>query len=176
MNAVKARHGELFCTWTDGTRTSAIDHVLVSRCLAAGDGITAAGVCQGTAIATSDHRAVVVAVNVEPWFKVTLTTARLRKPKTRTQPARVQLPGAAKPHLEAKLLKYQEAVIKGWRTMKIQERLEKLEEEVALWEVEGGFFGQDDPGLMSLMDSVMKAAIGVLGSATKEVYGKGCRD
>ena len=60
--------------------------------------------------------------------------------------------------------------------MKIQESLEKLEEEVALWEVEGGIFGQDDSGLMSLMDSVMKAAIGVLGSATKEVYGKGCRE
>ena len=61
-----------------------------------------------------------VAINAEPWFKVTLTTARLRKPKTRTQPARVQLPGSAKPHLEGKLLKYQDAVIKGWRTMKIQ--------------------------------------------------------
>ena len=106
VNAVQARHGEQY--WTFAPQGTVIDHVLVSGHLASVGGIRAEGVWQGMQLNNSDHRAVGVVIDVEPWLKYTVRWARLGKPHRRLLPSRIRLTD------KKRMWEYQGAVVRRW--------------------------------------------------------------
>lgn len=87
VNAMQHRHNKQFWTYegnsSKGVVRTAIDHILVSDCIA--DGIRSIGVLQGENLNKSDHKMLCMVLEPSHWLKIDAKGARMpRKPRSMT--------------------------------------------------------------------------------------------
>ena len=154
-------------TFFSGTKKTAIDHFLVSKRLVAEGAVTGMGIWQDEVVNDSDHRVVVLEVDLAPFLRATVGAMRAPPRQRKWIESRLLLSSGEE------VLKYQEAVVRRWGENGLALRLSQLQGQVDQWAREGGVWGQDDEAVRDNMDEVMTLALDSLRAAKTEATGPG---
>ena len=154
-------------TYQSGKNETAIDHVLVSRKLVTDGCLLRMGVWQGGTVNDSDHKVIVVELDLTPYLRITDRGMRTPRPKRKWVESKLRLSD------KEQLLQYQVAVVRRWEEVGLKAKLEHVHKVVANWIAGGGIWGQTDTEVQQSMDGLMSDALQQLRKAKGEVAGAG---